>query len=190
MAVRNEQQAARFYDFGAFRLDPEREILLRDGQPVALTRKTFQILLVDFLASLLEHNDASVIETPNVASSDAKIDLTNLNVAFLLRIDNRVVNATPRSFKVYDLAFSHPARRNVSYSDDLQRSVASCFCHDCADFRSANFKPYEDIVSGHWIELSLPRLSVAAIEEFRPSTLAGPGGRAITPFSLNGFNLF
>ena len=55
MAVRNEQQAARFYDFGAFRLDPEREILLRDGQPVALTRKTFQILLV-----LVQHQNETV----------------------------------------------------------------------------------------------------------------------------------
>ncbi|HKO13394.1 MAG TPA: transcriptional regulator, partial [Acidobacteriaceae bacterium] len=55
MAVTKEQRAARFYDFGAFRLDADREILLRDGQPVALTRKTFQILLV-----LLQHQNEAV----------------------------------------------------------------------------------------------------------------------------------
>ncbi len=34
------------YEFGPFRVDPEKEILLRDGDPVPLTPKTFQILLV------------------------------------------------------------------------------------------------------------------------------------------------
>ena len=46
MAVTNDQRAAKVYDFGPFRLDADREMLLRDGEPVALTRKTFQILLV------------------------------------------------------------------------------------------------------------------------------------------------
>ncbi|HEV2278279.1 MAG TPA: winged helix-turn-helix domain-containing protein [Acidobacteriaceae bacterium] len=46
MAVINDQRGARFYEFGPFRLDAEREILLRDGKPISLTRKTFQILLV------------------------------------------------------------------------------------------------------------------------------------------------
>ena len=34
------------YEFGPFRVDAGREILLRDGEPVPLTPKTFQILLV------------------------------------------------------------------------------------------------------------------------------------------------
>jgi len=34
------------YEFGPFRVDPEKETLLRSGEPVPLTPKTFQILLV------------------------------------------------------------------------------------------------------------------------------------------------
>ena len=34
------------YEFGPFRVDPEKETLLRAGEPVPLTPKTFQILLV------------------------------------------------------------------------------------------------------------------------------------------------
>jgi DNA-binding winged helix-turn-helix (wHTH) protein/tetratricopeptide (TPR) repeat protein len=34
------------YEFGPFRVDAEKELLLRDGAPVALTPKTFQVLLV------------------------------------------------------------------------------------------------------------------------------------------------
>ncbi len=33
------------YEFGPFRVDAEKELLLRAGQPVTLTPKTFQILL-------------------------------------------------------------------------------------------------------------------------------------------------
>jgi len=35
----------RFYEFGPFRLDPARELLLRADQPIALTSKAFQTLL-------------------------------------------------------------------------------------------------------------------------------------------------
>ena len=46
MSASESQQAKEFYEFGPFRVDPEKEVLLRAGQPVQLTPKTFQILLV------------------------------------------------------------------------------------------------------------------------------------------------
>lgn len=46
MAAREEQQVDELYEFGPFRVDADRELLLRDGVPVAVTPKTFQILLV------------------------------------------------------------------------------------------------------------------------------------------------
>jgi len=41
-----DKELERLYEFGPFRVDPGREVLLRAGEPVALTPKTFQILLV------------------------------------------------------------------------------------------------------------------------------------------------
>jgi eukaryotic-like serine/threonine-protein kinase len=41
-----EQKLKELYEFGPFRVDAEKETLLRAGEPVALTPKTFQILLV------------------------------------------------------------------------------------------------------------------------------------------------
>ena len=41
-----KQNAKEVYEFGPFRADPEREILYRDGEQVALTPKSFQTLLV------------------------------------------------------------------------------------------------------------------------------------------------
>jgi len=46
MSASESQRLKELYEFGPFRVDPEREILLRSGEPVPLTPKTFQILLV------------------------------------------------------------------------------------------------------------------------------------------------
>jgi eukaryotic-like serine/threonine-protein kinase len=40
------KEPKQFYEFGPFRLDPEKLLLLRDNQPVALPPKAFETLLV------------------------------------------------------------------------------------------------------------------------------------------------
>src|SRR5579864_2262223 len=46
MAAGADQRAKPLYEFGPFRVDPEKELLLRGDGTVPLTPKTFQILLV------------------------------------------------------------------------------------------------------------------------------------------------
>src|ERR1700751_2137173 len=46
MAAGAHQRAKQVYEFGPFRVDPEKELLLRGEETVPLTPKTFQILLV------------------------------------------------------------------------------------------------------------------------------------------------
>jgi eukaryotic-like serine/threonine-protein kinase len=46
MSASMSHGAQELYEFGPFRIDPDKEILLRAGEPVPLTPKTFQILLV------------------------------------------------------------------------------------------------------------------------------------------------
>jgi DNA-binding winged helix-turn-helix (wHTH) protein len=41
-----DESRRELYEFGPFRVDADNEVLLRDGQPVTLTPKAFQILLV------------------------------------------------------------------------------------------------------------------------------------------------
>jgi DNA-binding winged helix-turn-helix (wHTH) protein/tetratricopeptide (TPR) repeat protein len=45
MPVSPSQIGRDCYEFGPFRLDPEKQTLLRDGKPIALTPKAFQLLL-------------------------------------------------------------------------------------------------------------------------------------------------
>jgi len=49
------KETNRFYEFGPFRVDAGRQLLLRDGQPVPLTSKAFETLLV-----LIQHSEQMV----------------------------------------------------------------------------------------------------------------------------------
>ncbi len=46
MAATDSQKLKEFYEFGPFRIDPEKETLLHAGEPVPVQPKAFQILLV------------------------------------------------------------------------------------------------------------------------------------------------
>jgi DNA-binding winged helix-turn-helix (wHTH) protein len=46
MPASANQKRKELYEFGPFRVNPEKEILLRAGEPIQLAPKTFQILLV------------------------------------------------------------------------------------------------------------------------------------------------
>ena len=49
------KETKHFYEFGPFRVDAARQLLLRDGQPVPLTAKAFETLLV-----LVQHGEQMV----------------------------------------------------------------------------------------------------------------------------------
>lgn len=46
MAAGADQKTKQLYEFGAFRVDPEKELLLRDNEAISLAPKAFQVLLV------------------------------------------------------------------------------------------------------------------------------------------------
>jgi eukaryotic-like serine/threonine-protein kinase len=77
------QRAKELYEFGPFRVDPERETLLREGEPVPLTSKTFQILLV-----LIRHSEEVVTkdELMKAVWPDTFVEEANLSRnIFMLR---------------------------------------------------------------------------------------------------------
>src|ERR1700733_15343376 len=63
------------YEFGPFRVDADKEVLFRDGQPVPLTPKGFQILLV------LVRRGGEVVSKDEIMKSvgpDTFVEETNL----------------------------------------------------------------------------------------------------------------
>jgi DNA-binding winged helix-turn-helix (wHTH) protein/tetratricopeptide (TPR) repeat protein len=75
MSASANQTGRQIYGFGQFRVDPDKQILVRDGQLVALTPKTFQLLLV-----LLRHSNATVAKDELLKSvwPDTFVEETNL----------------------------------------------------------------------------------------------------------------
>ena len=55
MSVTESPKVKQLYEFGPFRVDPEKQVLQREGEFIPLQPKTFQILLV-----LIRHNQAVV----------------------------------------------------------------------------------------------------------------------------------
>src|SRR5277367_3894139 len=83
MSARPTQAAKELYEFGPFQVDPEKETLVRDGEPVPLTPKTFQILLV-----LVRHGQAVVTKDDlmKMVWPDTFVEEANLSRnIFLLR---------------------------------------------------------------------------------------------------------
>ena len=71
------------YEFGPFRVDPEKQVLLRDNQPVPITPKTFETLLI-----LVRHSREVVSkdELMNELWPDAFVEEANLSQnIFMLR---------------------------------------------------------------------------------------------------------
>src|SRR5215831_15372044 len=83
MAAGADQKIKQLYEFGPFRVDPEKELLLRDRETVALAPKAFQILLV-----LVRHSKEVVTKDDLIKSvwPDTFVEEANLSRnIFMLR---------------------------------------------------------------------------------------------------------
>src|SRR5580693_4212947 len=77
------KEAKHFYEFGRFRLDPRKRLLLRDNQPVPLQPKAFETLLV-----LVQRSEAVVLKDDLMKAlwPDSFVEESNLTQhVFVLR---------------------------------------------------------------------------------------------------------
>ena len=94
MSASEGQTVRELYEFGPFRVDAGREILLRNGEPVSLTPKTFQILLV-----LLRHGQQVVTKDALMQAvwPDTFVEEANLSRnVFMLR---KALGETPQEHR-------------------------------------------------------------------------------------------
>ena len=75
MIARPEEKERVLYEFDAFRADPVRRILLRDGVPVAITPKAFTILLalLERAGEVVEKTDLIERVWPGVFVTEANL---------------------------------------------------------------------------------------------------------------------
>jgi DNA-binding winged helix-turn-helix (wHTH) protein/TolB-like protein/Tfp pilus assembly protein PilF len=91
----------KIFEFGRFRLDTEERVLLREGQPVPLTLKAFDLLL------LLVENSGHIVEKDELMNrvwSGSFVEEGNLKVTVSMlrkalednQIENRLIETVPR----------------------------------------------------------------------------------------------
>lgn len=105
-----------FYDFGAFRVDPGKRLLLREGQPVALTAKAFDTLLalVENRGRVLEKDELMRLVWP-----DTVVEESNLSQnVFTLR---RVLGEQPHQH----LYIATLPRRGYQFVAEVRQTPAS-----------------------------------------------------------------
>ena len=91
MATGSDPKVKQLYEFGPFRVDPEKELLLRGSETVPLTPKTFQVLLV-----LVRHSQRVVTKDDlmKMVWPDTFVEEANLSRnIFLLR---KALGETPQ----------------------------------------------------------------------------------------------
>jgi Tol biopolymer transport system component/DNA-binding winged helix-turn-helix (wHTH) protein len=84
-------QLKQLYEFGSFRLDPDERLLLRDGKPVQLTPKVFDLLL------LLIENKGRLLEKEDLMRSlwqDSFVEESNLS--FNISILRKALGEDPK----------------------------------------------------------------------------------------------
>jgi TolB-like protein/DNA-binding winged helix-turn-helix (wHTH) protein/Flp pilus assembly protein TadD len=112
------EQLQRFFDFGPFRLDVAEHVLLRDGEPVPLTRKAFEMLVV-----LVEHRGRLVekeylIKTlwPDTVAGDSNL---NSNVSTLRKALGREGHRYIETVPTRGYRFKVPGGETVDEGDEV-----------------------------------------------------------------------
>src|ERR1700687_1345421 len=111
MAADGDRKSRQFYEFGPFRVDPEKELLLRGDETVPLTPKTFQILLV-----LMRHSKEVVTKDDmmKMVWPDTFVEEANLSRnIFLLR---KALGETPQD---HQYILTVPGR-GYRFAEDVQ----------------------------------------------------------------------
>jgi eukaryotic-like serine/threonine-protein kinase len=151
MSLSEDQRLKELYEFGPFRVDPEKEVLLRGGQPVPLTPKTFQILLV-----LVRHHKEVVTKDDLMKSiwPDTFVEEANLSRnIFMLR---KALGESPQD---HQYILTVPGRgyrfaENVRLVPRQEVSIVAAQ-HSKVELQVRESKPWEWIVAAVALVLAI-----------------------------------
>src|SRR5436190_3330164 len=108
------------------------------------------VLLVDFLAIVRDHDATAVVKTLNVRTSDADVDATDHDVALCFGVHHRFMHALHGRFEIDDFSFPHAAGRRLAHAQNFDRAVGAALAHDDANLRCSNFEANHEIAACHF----------------------------------------
>src|SRR5206468_7314279 len=83
-------------------------------------------------------------------SGDSDVNALDHDVALLFCIDNCLVHAFHRRFKIDDLPLAHAARWGLAYTEDFERAVGPALPNDNTDLGGANLETNHQIIVRHF----------------------------------------
>jgi len=155
MAGSGDQTAKQLYEFGPFRLDPEKELLLRDNETIPIAPKAFQVLLV------LVRSKKEVVTKDDLLKAvwpDTFVEETNLSRnVFLLR---KALGESPQD---HQYIVTVPGR-GYRFAEEVQlvpdeELIIVATSHSTVQVKET--KPWG------WITVGVVALSVVAVISFR-----------------------
>jgi eukaryotic-like serine/threonine-protein kinase len=178
MASSADPKPRQFYEFGPFRVDPEKELLLRDNEAIALAPKAFQVLL-----ALMRRKKELVTkdELLNAVWPDTFVEETNLSRnIFLLR---KALGESPQH---HQYIVTVPGRgyrfvEEVQFVPEEERNVVAA-SHSQVPVRVNETRPWG------WITVAAVLLVAVAIVTFkflvhRPSALTEKDSVVLADFA-------
>lgn len=129
----------RVYEFGAFRLDATERLLLREGQPVALTTKLFDLLL------LLVQNSGRLLSKDYLMEQvwqDSHVEISNLTVS--ISVLRKALDEGQKRFRYIETVSGHGYRftagvRELSVREQAKESAAG----DSSQFKTIAVLPFQ-----------------------------------------------
>ena len=127
----------------------QKRVLRRNADFARVDFYILDVLLVDLVAILRQHDAAAIVEALNVRAGYADINAANHDVAFLFGIDDRFVHAFHRRLEIDDLAFAHAARRRLTDAENFDRAIRPALADDDTNFRGPDFETDHQVAASH-----------------------------------------
>src|SRR5438874_2535577 len=112
----------------------EKRVLRRNADFPRAHLDVFDVLFVDLIPVIRQHHAPAIIEALNVGTGDADVDAANHDIAFLLGIYHRFVDAFHRRFEIDDFAFTNSTGWGLADSKQFNRAVGPTFSDDYTNF--------------------------------------------------------
>src|ERR1700736_2626560 len=140
----------------------QERVLRRDADFARVHFHVLDVLLVNFVPLIRQNDRTAVVEALDVRTGDGHVNAADHDVAFLFRVNDRLMDALHRRFEINNLAFADTARGRLPYSQDFNRAVRPAFTDNDANFGGAYFEAYHHIVTGQLLSSFLSRLELRA----------------------------
>ena len=126
-------------------------VLRRNAYLARIDFHVFDVLLVNFVAIIGQHDAPAIVEALQVRPRNGHINAPDHDVAFLFRIDHCFVHAFHCRFKINDLALAYAPRRRLPDTENFDGAVGPALSNNHTDFGGSNLKTNHQIIARHCV---------------------------------------